>query len=45
MNASLIARLANICGPSKYRREFLREQAVLPSIAGLPRVIRSFIGV
>lgn len=29
--------------PSPYRLEFLREQRVLPAVAGLPRVVRALV--
>lgn len=42
---ALIARLTSVNGPSMYRRAILREQAILPPLCGMPRIIRSFIGI
>lgn len=42
----LITRLvAAPAGPSPYRAAILREQAVLPALCGLPRIVRAFVGV
>lgn len=40
---TILRALGASAGPSQFAADFRDEQHVLPSIAGLPRIIRAFV--